>query len=91
MHTDTRTLPSAPGHPSLGGHFSQQAPPDSLLEEFLPVALDKVPDQGLPDDVAGDAAESAGDILFPDEVRVQGITQEPVREGCWVSDHFQGL
>lgn len=54
---------------------------DSLVEELLPVDLDKVPGQGFPDDVAGDAAEGGGGVLLPDEVGVQGVLQVPVRAG----------
>lgn len=39
---------------------------DSLLKELLPVVLDKVPGQRLPDDVAGDGDDGGGGILLPD-------------------------
>lgn len=39
---------------------------DSLLKELLPVALDKVPGQRLPDNVVGDADDSGGGVLLPD-------------------------
>lgn len=64
---------------------------DSLLKELLPVALDKVPGQRLPNNVAGDADDSGSGVLFPDQVRVQGVTQVPERAGCRVNDRFQGL
>lgn len=57
--------------PPLGAPASALAVPDthstdSLIKELLPIALDKVPDQTLPDDVVGNADDGRGGILLPD-------------------------
>lgn len=94
--TPMQCLPSTPNPTGSGAH---RPPPgdaalvcaspnmlsaDSLLKDFLPVALDKVPGQRLPEDVAGNAVNGGGGILLPDEVWVQGVTQVPVRTACCV-------
>ena len=67
------------GHPGLAGASPNTFSGDSLLKELLPVALDKIPGQRLPDDIAGNAVNSGGGVLLPNEVRVQGVTQVPLR------------
>ena len=81
----------APRAPQPGHTHLPHASADSLQKELPPVALDKVPGQSLPHDVVGDADNGGGGVLLPDEVRVQGVTQVPVKAGCHVSDYFQGL
>ena len=67
----------SPRHTPLSAYDSSTLQSDSLLKQFLPVASDKVPDQRLPDHVAGDADDGGGGILLPDVVRVQSVTQVP--------------